>query len=369
MIIEIETKFFTMFHEMYNESQPIHEEIVDYAAMIHQSDLRNLNYNHCSKSNGILSVASDFAKYRFNQYLHRLEQDIQAEIIRELSTELFRLRSTLNIHDHDIFTVIRVGTIEKLHQFLDLFPESIDIVSPTTTYTPLYQAVVCQEHEMVTLLLNRGSKHVDTEIIEGLLFQNPIPMTPLMKASCQMDLHDMIVALMEGGARTIDKFNLDGESPFGLIVVEGEIRTLEYVIRKNPDSLNQVDDCGNTPLHWAAERAYPDVLSVLIREGSNLIDTLNDQNLTPLGFMLRDSSDVVSREKEIPNQIWTGVEFFRAMGTNTSLIIPELIEAEKLIEETFEFLSRPISEERMSQLRFGVYFERSLLSQLLRAIY
>ncbi|RZC60013.1 hypothetical protein C5167_021771, partial [Papaver somniferum] len=73
-----------------------------------------------------------------------------------------------------------------------------------------------------------------------------------------------------------------GDSPLSHASLDGNINTVDYLLGKgaNPNTRNTY---GATPLHYAAQYGYTEILTRLLSRGVNVNGSCEDGTLTPLG--------------------------------------------------------------------------------------
>ena len=141
-------------------------------------------------------------------------------------------------------------------------------------------------------------------------------------------------------------------------VKKGQLEEVEPHLVKHPEFLDLADPDGNTPLHWAAGYGCDSIVELLFQHGSIAFNSPDYHGLTPLYWAAWHNRD--SMVKILKAIGGTNLSLKAIGGTNLSLNQLNLIQVETL--------QASIPEKEILEIRFRIYFTRSLTSQLLQKI-
>lgn len=175
---------------------------------------------------------------------------------------------------------------------------------------------------------------------------------------CDVDYTLMHVAASQGFTSIIETvFRMDskivdvptnyGETPLFKAAASGHVPVIEMLVRLGSEAIDTPNKYGCTPMFAAACRGHTSVIEALVRLGSEAVDTSDTYGETPLFEAIRSKTNECAR-------------MLRMLGAESSFLLSSPEHRE--IEER----TRP-SEEKTLEVRFRVYFARSLLDRLVKA--
>ncbi|MBI3118170.1 MAG: ankyrin repeat domain-containing protein, partial [Candidatus Hydrogenedentes bacterium] len=139
---------------------------------------------------------------------------------------------------------------------------------------PIHKAAQAGDVQGVRLELNHG-------VASNLLDEQG--RTPMVLA-IEQEAWPVVRLLLAHGADPNTR--VDGRSLSGLVVSSGQLELLQDLLARGIDP-NTVDEDGWTLLHTAASEDYAEVLRLLLSQPGIKVDSLTEQQLTPLSLAVR----------------------------------------------------------------------------------
>ena len=204
---------------------------------------------------------------------------------------------------NSLHRVAKIGDIGEIKWLVErgVDRNAKDILS----YTPLHYSLFAGKKEGVELLLTEENKnsrnHLGQTPLHLAVFLGHIDLVQFLiskevdvdaqsksgRTALQMALKKqnprIIKSLVEVGAR-LEGVNYLGQSLLHqLVLLEGEefIKLMPIFIDKDPQSLDRVDDLGNTPLHLAVGKGSASSINLLLEYGAD-IKVLNHEGKSPI---------------------------------------------------------------------------------------
>ncbi|MBQ3564971.1 MAG: ankyrin repeat domain-containing protein [Alphaproteobacteria bacterium] len=155
--------------------------------------------------------------------------------------------------------------------------------------TPLILAIMRENKGAVNALIHGGAD-VNVNHNAKIKYDNPWDnATPLHKAA--MHKNPEIIRDLVGHGADVSKTSYKGMTPLhyfasrSLCGYEDKIYNMVWYLggQRAKISINAVDEYGKTPLHYAAESKYLDIISALIEMGAN-INAVDKYGKTPLDY-------------------------------------------------------------------------------------
>ena len=128
--------------------------------------------------------------------------------------------------------------------------------------TALFEAIVGNHSEVVTVLLSRPELNVNEEHFHSA------ERTPLMFA-VKDDYFVIVQQLLEDTRIEVNKKDLDGCTALILAAKAGSILSTMYLLQQAAIDLNATDCTGNSALIYAAKRDHYDIVTRLLEAGAN----------------------------------------------------------------------------------------------------
>jgi ankyrin repeat protein len=250
--------------------------------------------------------------------------------------QLFRLGSRavdrLCHEDTPLWEAVRTKEPRSVQLILNNGCTTVDTPCGEPHQPPFHMAVHIASKEIVEMLLKAGSKAIDVPDNHG---QTPMHIAAYRQTS------EMIEVLMMNGCTSIDIPNNEGYTPLGIAVCLKANQNVEALCRFGNKSITQLSpDSGFTPLHIAAGKNQSTIVEILASFGPIDTNVHCENGLTPL--MLAQSHFAKDTAKTL-------------MAIDGTVCTSEL----DLIQ---------LTEEEIEQIRFRIYFSRSLVLRLLREI-
>ncbi|WP_295159424.1 ankyrin repeat domain-containing protein [uncultured Brachyspira sp.] len=196
----------------------------------------------------------------------------------------------LNTNEADLFNAVNEKNFDNVSNILN---NSIDIdinVLDSEGYTPLHRAVYNRDLNTVNTLLKNTNINIDSKLdmkvsIDGWYLGGA---SSLILASYIGDL-EIAEVLLNNNADIKAKDNVDGSMAVHMASANGNNDIVKLLLLKDPSVINDVDNRGNTPLHWAAMKDKPDTIKLLMENGAD-IEAKDEDGWTPLHYAAAFSS-------------------------------------------------------------------------------
>lgn len=235
------------------------------------------------------------------------------------SQNLSSSKLDLNSFDHSYFVQLtKKDSLEEAEEYLKTHPDFLTW-NDRFGYGALHHAIKDKHESVVELLLQVGSQicHDSRGKMENSFNSPNWNGSNLIHLAARIGSYSIFRKLLQ--------FRIHGSSDLKCIDVS------------NYDQI--------TPLHWAAWNGHTSIMELLLRLGSQSLNSTSRAGSTPLYLAL----------------CWgqkSNIRILRAVG---GLIFnPDRLSAEKL-----EMISEPIPEEEILEIRGRIYFDHSLVSRLL----
>lgn len=186
--------------------------------------------------------------------------------------------------EQSLFDAVNRKDYQNVSTILSSSPD-IDInASDMEGYTSLHRAIVNNDLNTVMELLKNENIDVNSKLgievsIDGWYLGGA---TPLILAS-YLGYTDIVNALIEKDVDIKAKDDVDGCMAIHLAAANGKNEVIEILLDVDASNINDVDNKGNTPLHWASMKDRADTVSLLIENGAD-IEAKDVDNWTALHY-------------------------------------------------------------------------------------
>ena len=186
--------------------------------------------------------------------------------------------------EQSLFDAVNKKDYQNVSTILNSSPD-IDInASDMEGYTSLHRAIVNNDLNTVMELLKNENIDVNSKLgievsIDGWYLGGA---TPLILAS-YLGYTDIVNALIEKDVDIKAKDDVDGCMAIHLAAANGKNEVIEILLDVDASNINDVDNKGNTPLHWASMKDRADTVSLLIENGAD-IEAKDVDNWTALHY-------------------------------------------------------------------------------------
>ena len=153
----------------------------------------------------------------------------------------------------------------------------------------------------------------------------------------------VVKLLLQHGSTSLASLDNEGWTPLHYSALHGHNSIVELLLRCGSTSLDSHTNKGWTPLHLAVSGGHHSMVELLLQHGSNFFDSPTYVGRAPLFYATR-------------GRYYSAMKILKAVGATLSL--------KGLNYEQIEKLQAPIPESEVLEIRFRIYFRRSLLSQL-----
>lgn len=171
---------------------------------------------------------------------------------------------------------------------------SIDVPSKSG-WTPLYTAVSSGNCGMVATLLRLGSRAIDFAEREGR--------TPIYAAASTMREH-LVTMLFTAGSQAIDTQNSRGRTPLFAAVLSRDDSMIEHLVRLGSQALDTPTKEGETPMQKALQMNHLPCVKVLMALGAHCQHLRN--SLSSQAGLLLDAGIDESEVAEIRYRVYFG---------------------------------------------------------------
>lgn len=186
--------------------------------------------------------------------------------------------------EQSLFDAVNRKDYQNVSTILSSSPDININASDMEGYTSLHRAIVNNDLNTVTELLKNENIDVNSKLgievsIDGWYLGGA---TPLILAS-YLGYTDIVNALIEKGVDVKAKDDVDGCMAIHLAAANGKNEVIDILLDKDASNINDVDNKGNTPLHWASMKDRADTVSLLIENGAD-IEAKDIDNWTALHY-------------------------------------------------------------------------------------
>ncbi|EKV57225.1 ankyrin repeat-containing protein [Brachyspira hampsonii 30446] len=196
----------------------------------------------------------------------------------------------LTANETNLFNAINEKNSDNVSNILNNSAD-IDVnVLDIEGYTPLHRAVYNKDLNTVNVLLKDKNIDINSKLdmkvsIDGWYLGGA---TPLILASYIGDTN-IVSALLENNADIKARDNVDGSMAIHMASANGNNDVIMMLLAKDSSTINDVDNRGNTPLHWAAMKDKPETIKLLMDNGAD-IEAKDADGWTPLHYAAAFSS-------------------------------------------------------------------------------
>lgn len=186
--------------------------------------------------------------------------------------------------EQSLFDAVNRKDYQNVSTILSSSPDININASDMEGYTSLHRAIVNNDLNTVMELLKNENIDVNSKLgievsIDGWYLGGA---TPLILAS-YLGYTDIVNALIEKGVDVKAKDDVDGCMAIHLAAANGKNEVIDILLDKDASNINDVDNRGNTPLHWASMKDRADTVSLLIENGAD-IEAKDIDNWTALHY-------------------------------------------------------------------------------------
>lgn len=235
--------------------------------------------------------------------------------------------------------------------------------------TPMHSAAGVNNHMAISMLLKHGSTSINAKDINGD--------TPLHIATRSKSV-DAVRALLSSGCH-VDICNNNKMTAIHEACKNNDIDVLSVFCECRKDMVNVVDDDGNSLIHLAIKYGHYHTVEILMQWGCKMINSKNKNGMHPLHQVLyiRDAPytayiteilatwgcniDQLDRNGYTP----LDVALLSAPLKNMAVLLIALGAYTKYKDDYHNYYrSLILSEQEIADIRYRVYFARSLTSRL-----
>lgn len=186
--------------------------------------------------------------------------------------------------EQSLFDAVNRKDYQNVSTILSSSPDININASDMEGYTSLHRAIVNNDLNTVMELLKNENIDVNSKLgievsIDGWYLGGA---TPLILAS-YLGYTDIVNALIEKGVDVKAKDDVDGCMAIHLAAANGKNDVINILLDVDASNINDVDNRGNTPLHWASMKDRADTVLLLIENGAD-IEAKDIDNWTALHY-------------------------------------------------------------------------------------
>lgn len=186
--------------------------------------------------------------------------------------------------EQNLFDAVNRKDYQNVSTILNSSPDININASDMEGYTSLHRAVVNNDLNTVMELLKNENIDINSKLgievsIDGWYLGGA---TPLILAS-YLGYADIVNALIEKDVDIKAKDDVDGCMAIHLAAANGKNEVIEILLDVDASNINDVDNKGNTPLHWASMKDRADTVALLIDNGAD-IEAKDVDNWTALHY-------------------------------------------------------------------------------------
>lgn len=196
---------------------------------------------------------------------------------------VFFLCMSITSHSQDVFNAVKANDLEKVKELISK-DESMINLKDNNGNTLLHSATIIGSVPITEFLISVGAD-INSQDNRGY--------TPLHYA-CHYNIENIAILLIEKGAGVDIKDNR-GLTPVFLAARTGNLRVVKLLIEKGSDANPFIPGVWVTPLSWAAENGYREVVDYLLDNGAQADEKNNmlirfsvTRGLTKLFYALQE---------------------------------------------------------------------------------
>ena len=175
------------------------------------------------------------------------------------------------------------------------------LVSPTNTnlninilntngYTPIHRAIYNNDLATINELLKNTNLNINSKLdmavnMNGWYLGGA---TPLILAS-YLGYTNIVKSLLDNNADIRARDGIDGSMAIHIAAANGNDDIIEMLLAKDETIVNETDNKGNAPLHWAAMKDKSETIKLLAQRGADL-EAKDIDGWTPLHYASAFSS-------------------------------------------------------------------------------
>eukprot|EP01117_Protostelium_nocturnum_P004662 TRINITY_DN168_c0_g1_i1.p1 TRINITY_DN168_c0_g1~~TRINITY_DN168_c0_g1_i1.p1 ORF type:complete len:831 (-),score=270.46 TRINITY_DN168_c0_g1_i1:114-2462(-) len=209
-------------------------------------------------------------------------------------------KSQQEVSEHPLFTAIRNSDLENVRECLK--DSQLDLnMKDKYDYTPLHAACCLfsdKDDEVLSLLLEQKGINVNIRNAD-----NNVPLHYFCAKFRSPNCTDSFEIFIEKGA-DVNAQNNYGETPLHKAIFNNSVRVLmtRLLIKAGADP-NKPNNFGEIPLHWAARLGRNDLVTILLKGGSDVNAKGNKEKKTAYDLALEGKYDkmasILLRAKEL----------------------------------------------------------------------
>ena len=199
-----------------------------------------------------------------------------------------------NLKTEEFFEFIQQKNVDKIKEYFSNPEYKVWQLKDENGYTILHKSAFNNDIEITTLIINEVKKRVGMSSKDSLSkFINEKTnegLTALHYASYKGNI-PLLQLLMKNGA-SVDAVTNLGKNVIHMAAEGNQPSMMIYLISKEYQSSQSVDENGSTPLHWACYAGAEEAVNFLLNLGAN-INAQDKEKLTPLHLAVLGGRDKI----------------------------------------------------------------------------
>lgn len=151
-------------------------------------------------------------------------------------------------------------------------------------YTPLHRAIFYNKLDSINALLTNENINLEEKLPYNTKIDNWYigGATPLMLAS-YLGYDHIVDLLLKKGADIRARDEVDGSMSIHIASANGRLNVIRTLLNYDDTIINENDNKGNSPLHWASMKDKTDTVKLLIENGAD-VEAVDKDWWTPLHY-------------------------------------------------------------------------------------
>ena len=197
----------------------------------------------------------------------------------------------LTTEEEYLFDAINEKNSQRVSSLVSPANTNLNInILNTNGYTPIHRAIYNNDLATVNELLKNTNLNINSKLdmavnMNGWYLGGA---TPLILAS-YLGYTNIVKSLLDNNADIRARDGIDGSMAIHIAAANGNDDIIEMLLAKDETIVNETDNKGNAPLHWAAMKDKSETIKLLAQRGADL-EAKDIDGWTPLHYASAFSS-------------------------------------------------------------------------------